>query len=184
MSKVEKRGTNGRFLPGHCGGPGRHRRGPERSYLDATAEIVTIEEWKEVVRKALADAKLGNARARQWLTDVLLGPNAFADQRLLEAYLEVEALLVEQNRLKEELLQSRRVERAVTYDPTQPDPIDRFCVQDEPAAAVPADDVDLLNDTAFAFGEPTQPATRVVYNIGGRLVTASDDDDVARILRG
>src|SRR6516225_4021475 len=99
------RDAAGRFTRGNAGGPGRPRRGPERSYLDATAEIVTIEEWKEVVKKALADAKAGNARARTWLTDVLLGPNPLMDQQLLDAYYDLEARVAEQNRLKEELLQ-------------------------------------------------------------------------------
>jgi hypothetical protein len=185
MAAKNGRNANGTYAPGNQGGPGRPKRGPERSYLDATAEIVTVDEWKEVVRKALTDAKLGNARARQWLTDVLLGPNVLLDQQLLDAYYDLEAKVAEQNRLKEELLQLQRAERAVTYDPTQPDPIDRFCVQEDTPAAVPADDVDLLADTAFAFGEPAKPAGSVVYNYGGRLVAADDnDDDVGRILRG
>jgi hypothetical protein len=174
------RDAAGRFTRGNAGGPGRPRRGPERSYLDATAEIVTIEEWKEVVKKALADAKAGNARARTWLTDVLLGPNPLMDQQLLDAYYDLEARVAEQNRLKEELLQLQRAARAAApYDPTAPDPIDRFCEQDEPAAVVPADAVDLLADTPF--DEPARPGPRPHE---GHRVTADDDDEVARILRG
>jgi hypothetical protein len=180
MATKNGRDASGRYAPGNQGGPGRPKRGPERSYLDATAEIVTVDEWKEVVKKALADAKLGNARAREWLTSVLVGPNAFADQQLFDLYLEVEEQVSKQNRLKEELLQSRRAEQAaVPYDARQPDPIDRFCVEDEAATAAPVDDMDT------AFGEPSKPAPRAFFNIGGRLVPADDgDDDVGRILNG
>jgi hypothetical protein len=136
------RDAAGRFSKGNAGGPGRPRRGPERDYLNALAEVVTVKDWQDVVRKALADAKAGCGVARRWLSDQLLGPNPLMNQELLDAYVRVEEQLTEQNRLKQELLSQTRnapPPAPPCTDPLDPnyvpDPIDRFCVagpNDEP----------------------------------------------------
>jgi hypothetical protein len=63
----------GRFTVGNPGGPGRPRRPVEREYLRALNEAVSLDDWKEVVQAAVADAKEGDAKAREWLARYLIG---------------------------------------------------------------------------------------------------------------
>jgi len=42
-------------------------------YLRTMSSVATVEEWQEITRKAVEDAKLGNWRARDWLSNYLLG---------------------------------------------------------------------------------------------------------------
>lgn len=65
------RDAAGRFAAGNAGGPGRPRREAERQYLDATLAAVSVEDWTEIVKRAAADAKAGDAKARDWLARVL-----------------------------------------------------------------------------------------------------------------
>ena len=81
---MSDRNTNGTFAPGNPGGPGRPRRGVEREYLAAFAEAVSLDDWREVVGKAVADAKAGNAKARDWLSKYLLGDEPLALVELAE----------------------------------------------------------------------------------------------------
>ena len=69
MTRDEK----GRFVKGNGGGPGRKPRAVEQSYLDATMAAVSLEDWTAIVRQAVTDAKAGDAAARKWLSDYLLG---------------------------------------------------------------------------------------------------------------
>jgi hypothetical protein len=64
---------NGRFAVGNSGGPGRPRRPVEREYLRALNEAVSLDDWKDVVRGALTQAKEGDAKAREWLARYLIG---------------------------------------------------------------------------------------------------------------
>src|SRR5690348_8204282 len=66
-------GNRGSFKEGHPGMGGRPPRTAERRYLQVLTEEVTDEDWREVVRAALADAKVGDARARLWLSKYVLG---------------------------------------------------------------------------------------------------------------
>jgi hypothetical protein len=68
-----ERGENGRFAPGNPGGPGRPRRAVEHDYMAVVGDSVSLEDWRAVVSKALANAKRGDSRARDWLTKYLLG---------------------------------------------------------------------------------------------------------------
>ncbi|HLN30746.1 MAG TPA: hypothetical protein VK395_23605 [Gemmataceae bacterium] len=70
------RNGDGTFAVGNTGGPGRPRRAIERDYLAALGETVTLADWREVCQKALAQAKDGDARARDWLTRYVLGEDA------------------------------------------------------------------------------------------------------------
>jgi len=72
MSKSEERDENGRFLPGNSGGPGRPARATEREYLTSLVGRVTLDDWAEVVDKAVEDAKVGDSQARKWLSEWLL----------------------------------------------------------------------------------------------------------------
>lgn len=67
------RNGNGQFAPGNSGGPGRPRRVAERDYLQALTEECPPETWRAICRRAVADAKAGDARARDWLARYLLG---------------------------------------------------------------------------------------------------------------
>lgn len=68
------RDENGRFASGNPGGPGRPPRPIETQYLATIGDRVSLKAWGEVVDRALADAKAGNAAAREWLTRHLIGP--------------------------------------------------------------------------------------------------------------
>jgi hypothetical protein len=67
------RNSNGTFGHGNPGGPGRPRRGVEREYLAAFAAAVPLADWQAIIQKAVAEAKGGNARAREWLSKYLVG---------------------------------------------------------------------------------------------------------------
>jgi len=69
----DERDENGRFTPGNSGGPGRPRRTVEHDYLAVLGDTVSLEDWQKVVEQAVAHAKSGNARARDWVTKYLLG---------------------------------------------------------------------------------------------------------------
>jgi hypothetical protein len=62
-----------KFQPGNKGGPGRPRRRTEDQYLRAMVGAVTLTDWRDITDKAIAQAKRGDSRARQWLSDYLLG---------------------------------------------------------------------------------------------------------------
>jgi hypothetical protein len=69
------RDDSGRFVKGQTGNPsGRPKRRTEEQYLDATIARVTIKDWREIVDKAVMQAKKGDSKARQWLSDYILGP--------------------------------------------------------------------------------------------------------------
>ena len=72
---MAERDDNGRFVKGQTGNPnGRPKRRTEQEYLDATISRVTIKDWREIVDKAVSQAKRGDSRARAWLSDYVLGP--------------------------------------------------------------------------------------------------------------
>jgi len=67
------RDEHGRFVPGNGGGPGRPSKSRETRYLDVLLNTVSFEDWKEIVSKANEQAKRGDAVARKWLSDYLIG---------------------------------------------------------------------------------------------------------------
>ena len=70
---TETRDKNGRFVKGYEGGPGRPKRSTERAYLDIIASVCTPDVWKDVVNKAIEDARKGDIKAREWLSSYLIG---------------------------------------------------------------------------------------------------------------
>lgn len=68
------------FKKGNPGGPGRPPRRVEDSYMTATIATVSIEDWRDIVRQAVNEAKggLNTHHARQWLSQYLLSDKAFA----------------------------------------------------------------------------------------------------------
>jgi len=72
---VARSGTT--WQRGQSGNPkGRPRREIERGYVDATIGGCPVKAWSEIVARAVADAKGGDGKARDWLTRLLLGSDA------------------------------------------------------------------------------------------------------------
>jgi hypothetical protein len=69
----DDRDRRGRFALGNRGGPGRPKRATEAEYLRALSRIVSVEDLRAIARRAVADAKKGSARAREWVSTYLLG---------------------------------------------------------------------------------------------------------------
>ena len=71
LARTEK----GHWLPGQRSPnpKGRPSRKKEEKYLQAMVQFVSVDDWLEVVEKALADAKEGQASARNWLSNYLIG---------------------------------------------------------------------------------------------------------------
>ena len=68
------RDSKGRFVKGASGNPqGRLPKETETSYLQVSESVCTFDVWREIVAKAIEQAKRGDARARQWLSDYLIG---------------------------------------------------------------------------------------------------------------
>lgn len=70
---TDGRTDNGQFAPGNPGGPGRPRRAIEREYLATLGNAVSLDDWRDVVTRAVVDAKAGDSAARAWLTKYLVG---------------------------------------------------------------------------------------------------------------
>lgn len=67
------RTASGAFAAGNTFGKGRPRRAVESEYLAALGNAVTLDTWGEIVKKAVEDAKAGDAKAREWVTRYVLG---------------------------------------------------------------------------------------------------------------
>jgi hypothetical protein len=96
----EKNGRFGKGNPGNHGATGRPKRKVEESYLDATVAIVTLDHWRIVVARALKQAVEGDAKAREWLGKVLLGPDPPALAEMLRDLDELRAVVEVQNRVR------------------------------------------------------------------------------------
>lgn len=73
MTKATTRDAHGRFLVGNPGGPGRPKRQTEEGYLSVLMEECSLEQWRTVVKRAVADAAAGDDKARAWLASYLVG---------------------------------------------------------------------------------------------------------------
>lgn len=67
------RDKNGAFATGNKGGPGRPSRAIERDYLLTLSECCPPDTWRQIVQRAVVDAKLGDGKARDWLASYLMG---------------------------------------------------------------------------------------------------------------
>jgi hypothetical protein len=56
----------------------------EQDYLAATVASVTLGDWQAIVRKAVAQAKKGDHRAREWLSNMLVGTDPIPLAQLVE----------------------------------------------------------------------------------------------------
>ena len=60
---------------GQSGNPkGRPKRKTEEQYLEVFKDIVTVDEVRLIVTKAMTDAKRGDQQARKFIFDYLIGP--------------------------------------------------------------------------------------------------------------
>jgi hypothetical protein len=81
---AKARAENGQFAKGWAGGPGRPKKATETKYLKALVGQVPLKEWRLVVKRALHDAKGGDAAARAWLSKHLVGDDPLTFAALLE----------------------------------------------------------------------------------------------------
>ena len=64
----------GRFVPGSSGNPkGRQSKDRETKYLSVAQRVCGFREWREIVLVAVDQAKEGDAQARRWLSEYLIG---------------------------------------------------------------------------------------------------------------
>jgi hypothetical protein len=69
-----ERDKQGHFIKGNGGGPGRPKRPKEEKYWRILLTSVSADDWRAIVDKAVEQAKRGDAVARKWLADYLVGP--------------------------------------------------------------------------------------------------------------
>lgn len=68
------RDSRGRFVSGSSGNPkGRQTKDRETRYLSVAQRACGFSEWREIVSVAVAQAKRGDAQARRWLSEYLIG---------------------------------------------------------------------------------------------------------------
>jgi hypothetical protein len=68
------RDATGRWTKGTTGNPaGRSPREREERYYQIMMTTVTFENWKRIIEKAVQQAEKGDAQARKWLSDYLIG---------------------------------------------------------------------------------------------------------------
>lgn len=72
---MTERDEKGRFVPGQSGNPnGRLPQPREKRFYEITLSACTFDDWTEIVKKAVAQAKRGDPTARKWLSDYIIGP--------------------------------------------------------------------------------------------------------------
>ena len=69
---MEGKNSQGRFVHGNAGGPGRRRR-RAGDRLAAIEAGVTADVWRRIIARSVTDALAGDPRARAWLSRHLIG---------------------------------------------------------------------------------------------------------------
>ena len=75
---MAERDNKGRFVAGNTEGSksrggGRPPKEREIRYYEITVSTVTFAQWERIVRKAAQQAERGDAVARKWLADYIVG---------------------------------------------------------------------------------------------------------------
>jgi len=68
------RDENGKFAKGNGGGPGRPKKEREYDFYRILISTVTRDDWRDIIKRAVQDAKRGDGPARKWLADYYAGP--------------------------------------------------------------------------------------------------------------
>lgn len=71
---MTERDEHGRFVAGNSASPGRPPKKREERFYEITLSACTYDDWAEIVKKAVAQARRGDAVARKWLSDYIIGP--------------------------------------------------------------------------------------------------------------
>lgn len=68
------RDSLGRFVSGSSGNPkGRQPKDRETKYLTVAQRVCGFKEWRKIVLVAVEQAQEGDAQARRWLSEYLIG---------------------------------------------------------------------------------------------------------------
>ena len=70
---MPERDERGRFIKGNGGGPGRPPKKREERYYEILISTVSYADWRAIIQKAAQQAKRGDATARKWLADYIVG---------------------------------------------------------------------------------------------------------------
>ncbi|MFA6271401.1 MAG: hypothetical protein WC657_09445 [Candidatus Paceibacterota bacterium] len=70
---MAERDDKGRFIKGNKASPGRAPKEREERYYEITLSAVTFEDWQAIIKKAAEQARRGDAVARKFLADYLIG---------------------------------------------------------------------------------------------------------------
>jgi len=68
-----QRDEKGQFVKGGKGGPGRPKKKREERYYQIALSAVSFKEWRKIIKKAAEQAARGDATARRFLADYLVG---------------------------------------------------------------------------------------------------------------
>lgn len=76
---MSDRDSDGKFAKGNKGGPGRPSRAVEvaREFgrIGIVIDAVSDDDFREIIDKAVEQAKAGDARAREWIVSLLVAKN-------------------------------------------------------------------------------------------------------------
>lgn len=71
------RDNKGRFVKGApSASPGRPARATEKEYLEAMIGKVSLDDWQNIIAKAVQQARKGDRAAREWLANYIMGKPA------------------------------------------------------------------------------------------------------------
>lgn len=111
------RDDKGQFSTGNNYGQGRPPRAVERDYLAVLSERLSLDDWREVVSRAVKDARSGDARARDWLSRYALGAEpmsltalAIREQMQVSTQAEIAALVERETTPPDERMMAEAVE--------------------------------------------------------------------------
>lgn len=90
---MSERDELGHFVKGNKASPGRTKRPTEIEYLNILKQGVTPDDWQKIVRTAVSLAMAGDWKAREWLSNYLVGkPPQILELRGADALLLSEVL--------------------------------------------------------------------------------------------
>jgi hypothetical protein len=71
---MPERDENGKFVKGNGGGPGRPPKKKEERFMEVSISAVSLKDWRDIIKKAVEQAKRGDTQARKFLAEYLIGP--------------------------------------------------------------------------------------------------------------